>query len=173
MVWMKLVGAALVWIGCIGVGNFFVDNLKKRADSLTDIRKKMMLLQGDVGYASATLPEAVAKIVRFSREKDGFFALLSERLEQEDGVPFAEKWREAAKLSGSNLMLTKGDTEELARLGEYLGQQDRDTQIRQLEWYLKQSEETLTEIRKGEKEKIHLYRMLSVLGGAFLCIVLI
>ena len=69
--------------------------------------------------------------------------------------------------------MAREDAEELIRLGEYLGQQDKETQIRQLDWYLKQSEEALAEIRKGEKEKIHLYRMLSVLGGAFLCIILI
>ena len=85
----------------------------------------------------------------------------------------AKKWKQAVREAGGSLALAREDVEELARLGEYLGQQDKETQLRQLEWYLKQSEETLAEIRKGEKEKIHLCRMLSVLGGAFLCIVLI
>jgi len=173
MVGMKLAGVVFVWIGCIGIGNCLVNNLKRRAGSLADLRKKLMLLRGDVGYAGTTLPEAVEKVVRFSREKDGFFALLKFRLQQEDGVPFREKWEDAARVFGHRARLAKEDVEELVRLGEYLGRQDKDTQIRQLEWYLKQSEEALAQIRKGEKEKIHLYRMLSVLGGAFLCIVLI
>lgn len=170
---MKIIGTVLVWIGCIGVGNYMVQNLRRRTEGLTDLRKKLLLLRGDVAYASATLPEAAEKIARFSREKDGFFALLSEKLSMEDGVSFAEKWRAAAEEAAVKLSLVKTDLEELIRLGEFLGQQDKESQLRQLDWYLERSEETLSEIRKGEKEKVHLYRMLSVLGGAFLCIVLI
>lgn len=170
---MKLIGTVFVWIGCIGVGNYMVQNLRSRAESLADLRKKLLLLRGDVAYASAALPEAVERIAAFSRERDGFFALLTGKLAKEDGVSFAEKWRTAAVEAAGRLTLSKSDTDELIKLGEYLGQQDKDSQLRQLDWYLERSEETLAEIRKGEKEKIHLYRMLSVLGGAFLCIVLI
>ena len=171
--WMKLLGTALVWIGCIGIGNYLVENIKRRTGSLADIRKKLLLLRGDVGYASATLPEAVERIARLSGEQEGFFSLLASSLSEEDGVTFPEKWRLAVEGAGGSLALAREDAEELIRLGEYLGQKDKETQIRQLDWYLKQSEEALAEIRKGEKEKIHLYRMLSVLGGAFLCIILI
>ena len=70
--WMKLLGTALVWIGCIGIGNYLVENIKRRTGSLADIRKKLLLLRGDVGYASATLPEAVERIARLSGEQEGF-----------------------------------------------------------------------------------------------------
>ena len=171
--WLKLLGTALVWTGCIGVGNYLVENMKRRTGSLNDLRRKLALLRGDVGYASATLPEAVERVARLSGEKDGFFAALAQKLSEEDGISFSDKWRQAVDQAAAGLALTKEDEGELIRLGEYLGQQDKDAQLRQLDWYLKQSEETLSEIRKGEKEKIHLYRMLSVLGGAFLCIILI
>lgn len=171
--WVRIIGLLLVWIGCIGIGNSMVRNLRKRVQSLSDIRKKITLLRGDVGYAGATLPEAVERITRMSEEKEGFFVSLKEYLKQEDGVAFSEKWRQAVEASGSLLALNKEDKNELVRLGQFLGQQDRETQLRQLDWYLKQNEENLAEIRKGEKEKAHLYRMLSFLGGAFLCIILL
>ena len=34
--WMKLLGTALVWIGCIGIGNYLVENIKRRTGSLAD-----------------------------------------------------------------------------------------------------------------------------------------
>ena len=148
-------------------------NLIRRARSLNELRSGLILLRGDVEYASATLPEAVGRIAgRAGREQD-FFGKLIQRLEKEDGVSFAQKWKEAVEETAPMAALRAEDVEELNRLGEYLGQQNKESQLRHLDWYLQQSEEALAEIRKGEKEKVHLYRMLSVLGGAFLCIILI
>lgn len=171
--WLRIVGLLFIWTGCIGVGDCLVQSLRKRTRSLVDLRKKLTLLRGDVGYASATLPEAVERITRMSQEQEGFFVRLQAKLEQEDGAAFQEKWNQAVAECSPVLALSREDGAELMRLGQFLGQQDRDTQLRHLDWYLKQSEETLAEIRKGEKDKVHLYRMLSILGGAFLCIILI
>ena len=54
--WMKLLGTALVWIGCIGIGNYLVENIKRRTGSLADIRKKLLLLRGDVGGGREDCP---------------------------------------------------------------------------------------------------------------------
>ena len=171
--WIRVVGVILVWLGCIGMGDCMVRTHRKRIENLVDIRKKIVLLRGDVGYTGATLPESIERITRLSEEKEGLFLKLKELLEKEDGISFSDKWRQAVTLTGDKLALCKEDEKELTLLGQYLGQQDKETQLLQLDWYLKQSEETLAEIRKGEREKIRLYRMLSILGGAFLCIILL
>ena len=171
--WIRTLGVIFVWIGCIGIGNCMVEIHRKRIESLIDVRKKIMFLRGDVGYNGATLPESIERITRLSEEKEGIFLRLKELLEIDDGIPFSEKWRQAVISTGNRIALRKEDEKELLQLGQYLGQQDKETQLIQLDWYLKQSEETLAEIRKGEREKIRLYRMLSILGGAFLCIILL
>ena len=171
--WIKALGVVFVWIGCIGIGDCMIRNLRKRMESLMDLRKKLGLLRGDVAYAGATLPESIERITRLSGEQEGFFLQLKELLEQEDGEAFSQKWKKAVESSCGTLALTKNDEAELLRLGQFLGQQDKESQLYQLDWYLKLSEENLAEIRKGEREKIRLYRMLSILGGAFLCIILL
>lgn len=163
----------MVVLSSAGIGLYFSKEIKSRIDDLKELKKLIGLLRGDIRYQRTPLPEAISVVAkRNSGCYTVFFEKVSERLTQFTGSTFSEIWKEAVAKNLTDTSLSKKDKLHLIRFGENLGYLDKDMQMNNLDQYLNQLEDEITELSKTVKEKTYLYSSLGIMGGIFITIIL-
>lgn len=171
---IKIIGAFLVVISCGALGFYFSSELKTRISDLTELKKILTLLRGDIRYTNAPLPEAMQTL---SKRHDGtykqFLENVSNSLLELNGESFAKIWKKGVENNLLHTSLTKEDYQLINQLGESIGYLDKNMQINTLDLYTEQIEGTIEELSKSVKEKTHLYNSLGIMGGIFIIIILL
>lgn len=129
---MRMLGAALVVAGCGALGLAGVRRLDGRVRDLGELAAGLDVLQRELGWRLAPLPQALdraAKAVRGPAAQ--FFAQCAQRAGEVDGRPFQQVWRDS--LAAAPLRLAEEDKALLERLGPVLGRYDGDSQRLALE----------------------------------------
>ncbi len=171
---LKIIGCALIILSSAGMGFFFSNEMRCRIDELSELRKLVMLLRGDIRYGNTPLPEAVTALAR--RHKGSFaafFTQVSARLNELSGLTFQEIWKEAVEKELVDTSLSKRDKMHLLQFGENLGYLDKDMQMNTLDLFLSQLEEETKELSKSVKEKSYLYNSLGIMAGIFISIIML
>jgi stage III sporulation protein AB len=170
----KIIGSILVIASSTGIGFFFGNELKYRIHDLKELRKMMVLLQGDIRYANTPLPEAISSIARRNTGILGnFFTMTSKRLYELSGKTFSQIWKESVQKEVICTSLSKKDKLQMMEFGESLGYLDKEMQMNTLELYIAQLTEEITELSKNVNEKTYLYNSLGIMSGIFVTIIMI
>ena len=171
---IKLIGGLLVICSCGALGFYFSSELTNRIRDLTQLKKFLLLLRGDIRYTNTPLPEAVQVL---SKRHDGtykkFLENISKRLLELNGESFATIWKEGVEHDLLHTSLVKEDYALLNELGESIGYLDKNMQINTLDLYIEQIEATIEGLSKTVKEKTQLYNSLGIMGGIFITIILL
>lgn len=172
---LKLLGAALVLLSCGAAGAFLAEEKKKRLQSLREAKQFFLALQGEIRYGGTPLQEAmeVAGGRRAMGNLSPAFLEIAERMEQKSEGSFSVLWEEALSKRAKGAALKAGDLERLFRVGESLGQLDRETQLNCLEYYLAEVSHDIEGEEAALTEKVRLCRWLGALAGIFLCILML
>lgn len=127
----KLVGALLVIAASSGAGLTLAAAYARRPRSLAAWRAAADLLQTEVVYGAAPLPEALARAAAHAPDPVAG-ALLQVRagLVRSQGEPVSELWAAAVWDHAAAMGLTADDGQALADLGGALGRSDRQDQAR-------------------------------------------
>lgn len=171
---IKLLGSILVMAATTAIGLFMGMEKTNRVRQLRELKRLMMLLQGDIRYGRTPLPQALLALgennnTPFRR----FFLQVSKRLEEFGGDSFYQVWKYCAEQDLEETSLLKKDKERLVMLGENLGYLDVKMQLNVIELYLNQLEEEILAEAETLGEKVRLSRMLGVLSGIFLVVVML
>lgn len=170
---MKLVGCCLIISGASGYGFWLARRYGERLEALEYLRQMIYLLKGQILYANAPLEEAFETV---GRRTEGFLAELflqvADRIERQEGEPFAQMWKDTIEQMDKDALLTPKDRQSLKDLGEHLGFLDRDMQERNLLLYLEQLDLEIQKMRGQKQERSRLYSSLGIMGGLFLAILL-
>lgn len=170
----KVIGAALVILSTGGMGVYFSLILKERINDLKELNKIILILRGEIRYASNPLPEAVSNLAsRSEGEFRRFLLAVADKLDKLEGRTFNEIWRECVEKELVDTSLNKKDKMLLTRLGENLGYLDKEMQLNTIDLYITQVQGELDDAVDSVKEKVRLYNMLGVMAGIFITIVLI
>lgn len=171
---LKAVGAIMVILSSTAIGFYFSSLLRARIQELSDLRKTLFILRGDIQYGNTPLPEALQSIaLRNKSEFKPFYMQVSEKLCRLEGESFQEIWSNGVDQCLNETALTKEDKLELKRLGENLGHLDREMQVRTIDLYLEIIKREMEEATTTIKEKTKLYNTLGILAGLFITIVMI
>lgn len=134
----------------------------------------MFLLKGQILYANAPLQEGFEEV---GRRTNGpladVFSQVAERIEQQQGEPFCQIWKEEVERLEGETSFSLSDRQSLAALGEHLGFLDKDMQERNLLLYLEELDLTIEDLRTHRQERCRLYTSLGVMGGLFLAVLLL
>ena len=93
---MKIAGAVCIIVACTAMGFSFSFRLRCRYGELTELKKILYLLSGEIRFGGSTLDEAF-EMVRDRCEEPyrGFFSALSGELKKGGGRTLSQIWREA------------------------------------------------------------------------------
>ena len=65
MVMLKVTGGCMIFIGCLGLGLWYREQLNGRIKALRSLRNILELLASEVRYGRAALPECCVHIARY------------------------------------------------------------------------------------------------------------
>ncbi len=171
---IKIIGAVCIIIACTAIGFSKSYRLYGRYGELTELKKILCLLSGEIRFGSSTMEEAFETMAeRVEAPYNGFFGWLSGKLKERTSVSLSELWREAVEKKLSGARLDRGDKELMIRLGRDLGCLDRETQLNTITLAAEQVEERKQELSGELPKKMKLYNCLGILSGVFLTILLI
>lgn len=170
---LKFFGAALVLIATTGFGISYAADLRRRIVELRCLKKIMLMLRGEIKYAKAPLPEAFKSIAKRLRPPFScFLTTVAKELSALRGRTFQEVWEAAVRECLTGTCLTKGNREQLSRLGENFGYLDEEMQLGTIDLYLEQLELEIKRSEQTVESKTRVCHCLGVLMGLFVVILI-
>lgn len=91
-------------------------------------------------------------------------------LQEQSYQSFEAVWTEQVKQREKELLMTEEEQQLLCGIGKHLGYLDTDAQKRHLQLYKQEAQVFLEQYEKGKREKIKVYRSVSLLVGAMVCL---
>jgi len=171
---IKAIGIVIIILTSSGLGFIYANDLKKRILQMKSLKKIIIMLDGEIKYANAQLPEAFYSMSkRLEQPFAEFFLKVSEELRAFEGATFREVWNRHVETNLDQTRLTIKDKSLLKSLGENMGYLDREMQHNSITLYLEQLEKEIEEAECEVQTKTKVYHSLGVMGGLFLAIILI
>ena len=172
--WMKLLGAVFVIVGCSGLGAESAKRLKDRRRLLETMKRMMSQLKGEILYSNLTLPAAFFRTGQKGEGAAGkLFTSVAKRMEEKTGESFEEVWKAETEQFFQTCSLEKNEQDQLRAFGSCLGYLDRDMQERTMEFYMEELEQEIEVLKKAEPEKCRMFLGIGILAGLFLTVVLV
>lgn len=172
--YIKILGGLFLLCSSAAIGVLKAEELQVRVQRLQELKRMLVLLQGELRFHRAVLSEAFANVAeRVESPFDGFLADTAKKLESADHQGFERVWSE---MSG-NLLKTEGffaeDGKLFDLLGNSLGYLDLTMQMENLNLVLLQTQEILEKAKEQQEVKGKLYQMMGVTVGALLTLLII
>lgn len=170
---IKLFGIILILCSSSLIGFRLSRELEERILELSEIKKMIIMLRGEIKYGNSVLSEAFLSIGGRMKEPYGAFLLESqESMEQKKGQTFQEIWKEQVEKHLKKTTLSEKDLLRLNQFGEQLGYLDKDMQLSTIELYLEQLEEEINGARENSKKNGRLYQSLGIMGGVLITVLI-
>ncbi|MDO4453332.1 MAG: stage III sporulation protein AB [Eubacteriales bacterium] len=170
---LREVGLGMIFLTCSAIGVAAAREMKKRLQSLYDLQEAMLMLQGEIRYTGATLPEAFQHVALHSAHScSSFFESAGKMMDQLNHKSAKEAIACCAEKQLKSQGLKKEDLERLYRMGDQLGYLDQEMQIKGIEFYIEQQKSACRDAEKEYREKERIYHCLGIVGGLFLVILL-
>ena len=171
---LKLTGAIMICISSFLFGLKKAAILERRVQLLNDMEKSLILLGGEIKYASATLPEALLSVSRRTRGAIGdFYRAVYQNIRMESDKGFGEVWNEAVDLFLCDEEAMKGDADLLKEPGNQLGHLDISMQLKTIELCISRINLRQDEAIESNKAKSRVYKTFAAACGVLLTLVLL
>lgn len=171
---LQLAGTTLILGSTLWTGAYLAAKEKYRLKELEDLERGLILLQSQINYLSAPLPEVLESI---SWKTEGVigqaFLEAAERMSARDGSSAEEIWNDVWQKMFPHLFLTTEDLDALLLFGKTLGYLDKKQQessILLLQHYI---QSTLERGKKRLEKNGRLYYGMGSLSGLLLIVALL
>ena len=156
-----------MFLGCMLAGLQASARSKERVSLLEELRHVLKILEGELEYAHASLPEAFLKAGE-SRDPYGlFFSGMAEEMGTYPGKGRSEIFREQTAAVFSGTALKKEDVRILEELGERLGAADVHSQLQMLQLAEERAEFQKEKAQEEYRQKGKMARYLGICMGLF------
>ena len=171
---LKWIGIGLVICGSTAAGISFSKDLERRVKQLSELRKAIVMLQGEIRYSNSPLSEAFHHVsLRIKEPFAMFLEHVAGHMEAFCGETLSDIFMQHIQEDLKRTALLPGDLEQLGRLGDNLGYLDRQMQLETMNLYMEQLDMAHQEAKEHYRSKSRLYHCLGVMGGLFLAIIFI
>lgn len=172
--YIKIFGSVILLISTTAIGFFKAKELKKRVFCLMELRRTMIMLQGELRFHRAALSEAFENVSKRVEEPFSVFLLeASKRIEKRQFGDFGCIWGEMKEELMTCTSLKNEDKYLLEQLGRGLGYLDLEMQTESLNQVIYQTEEVIKSAKEQKEIKEKLYQTMGVTAGAFLVLLII
>lgn len=173
MIW-RLIGGTLVLVSTAAIGATLAGRIRAQEAWLKEIKLVFLLLGGELNYNKTPLPDAFLLLARrHSGPLTPFLKKVGEEIGRQSGNMLKEIWAEQAGKFLSDSPLSKGQKQEFVELGECFSETDSNARENTVAFYISRLEAELLKLQQSGKDKAYLYRMLGMLGGAFLLVLIL
>ena len=167
---LKWIGAAIILLGCGGVGFRLAGSHRQKEKELRDLLSALDLLSCELRYRMTPLPELCLQTERVIRGAIGkMFHALHDELERQI-APDAGCCMNAVVSQSSLSPVTK---QLLQGLGRTLGRFDLDGQLQGIEAIRMESVQALDALTKDRDTRLRSYQTLGLCAGVALAILLL
>ena len=169
---IRILGAALLTVGCGGLGLSAVNRLDSRVRDLRELSAGLEILQRELGWRLSPLPKALEAASGGTHERAAqFFAYCARESRQLAGAPFRTLWSRG--LERCPLRLNREDRALLEQLGPVLGRYDGESQRQAVENVLTGLSRRLVQAEDDRRRLGRVYGVLGLTAGLILTLVLI
>ncbi len=171
---LKLIGAVLIIAGTVGLGFSCRQDLKDRLYHTKSIHTIMDLLESEISYSKASLPEACRMI---SRRMDEPYATglykVWELMNSNQGLAFSFVWKQEMGKCMSNISIDNSEKESFLNFVDSTGYADNQMQLKMLEKCKNVLKQAINRQEEKMENKSKVVMSIGIIGGLFLTIVLL
>lgn len=172
--YLKLIGGILLIGSSAAIGSMKAEELTTRVKMLTEWKRMLVLLQGELRFHRGTLSESFENVAdRVKTPIRDFLRQMAEKMQGMDPGGLEKAWSE----SGGLLLLKDGfckeDEQLLETLKSSLGYLDLTMQTETLNLAVLQTEDALQKAREQRDCKGKIYQTMGVTVGAILTLLII
>lgn len=171
---LKIVGAVLILLACIGYAGGLLGQVTRRRDVLKSCLELTELLSGEIRYDRVPIEEALESIrSRIDRELACVLHQIADGLKTGDHANLEELWSQSFEDAKQKLFLTEEELGEVQDIGKNLGFLDSEVQVNHLMGCRERLKKSLEKTQQELDEKRRLYRYLSLAAGIFVILILV
>ena len=171
--YIKLIGSLFLLGSASSIGFLKSEELTERVKKLQEMKRMMILLQGELRFHRAELSEAFENVAERVQEpfKD-FLKETGRRLEKKD-AGFDKIWEETSVKILTAEGIKREDEQLLDLLKSSLGYLDLTLQTETLNLAILQTEDSINQAKEQQARKGKLYQTMGVTVGALLVLLII
>lgn len=169
---MKLIGAVMILLGCLGAALRYTYGLDRRIQRLEELQEILERLQEEIRYSRMTLPECFLQLEQGSgNDFERIFAKIGREALDKPEERFQDLLREGLGEALREILppLEERQFYEFASQG---GLRREEMQVRALERSRRRIGEIAEECRVGRREKGRVAWSLAAMGGLLLVVLL-
>lgn len=170
----RTTGIILIMASTVWAGAALAAREKYRLRELAEMERGVLLLEGQITYLSAPLPEVLENV---SRKTAGIvgegFRQTAERMMRRDGALAEDIWGEVWQEIQKESYFRKEDMDALLLFGKTLGFLDKEQQKNSIRLFLRYLEGAQEQGRRRLDKNGRLYYGVGVLSGLLLVTVLL
>lgn len=170
----KFIGSLLIISATSLWGVRTANGFKEEYRQIQYIQKILWQIKSRIGYTRADLGEVFFRVAREVREPYKSWLMgISKEMERNDGKLIAQIWREQTMEKLRSSGLPESEVQRMAQVGDCMGSVDIELQMKNLELYISELEQSMNEMRPAIQEKVRVYHWLGVTGGVFISVLLL
>ncbi|NLL76771.1 MAG: hypothetical protein GX235_05940 [Clostridiales bacterium] len=171
---LRFIGIVLLMSGSFGLGWSLKNRMKENLNSLYQIQQIFKMLQNEITYSKASLPEACRRIGYKVKEPYGnAFEEIYEKMLINSGCSFSEIWKQSMKKYLNGVTLSEEEKKICLDFGDCAGYVDGKMQAQAIEQYIHRLELSVKKLEEDIINKSKVIMSLSVMGGLLITIILI
>ena len=172
--YIKIIGSLFLMTSAAAIGFLKADELNERVKQLKELKRMMILLQGELRFHRAVLSEAFENVSeRVEEPFASFLKEVAEGVEKKDLGGFERVWNEMSRQLLRGDGFAKEDEMLLEMLGSSLGYLDLTMQTETLNLAVLQAEDAIKLAKEQQEAKGKLYQTMGVTAGALLTLLII
>lgn len=170
----QFIGCVCILSATTGAGILYEKELKMYLDRLMYLRHIIYMLQGEIEYSAAPLPQVFRQVAGRVREPyRSWLRGLETQIEEREYEDFSRIWKRCFDRYLKELKLKKAHSDQLKELGDYLGTVDVSGESKCFALYLNRLEPEIQRFREEIAAKKRIGNCLGVMSGVFLVVVLL
>lgn len=175
MVWgCKIIGAVCVLGAAMYGGMSFSQSYDNRYRQLRHIYSILLQLKSELEYMNTPLPECFLHLGESAKEPmKAWLIQIGEDLGRQEGDSFSAIWLRSLTFLFDTSALLKEDIALLQELGDKLGVQDGQSQMKAIDYTLLQIERNRVSLEKEIKEKKKVVTTIAMFVGFITLIILL
>lgn len=171
---LKLIGAALVTAGAAGLGISYRQDLKDRLYHTKCLYTILELLESEISYSKAALPEA-CRMISYRTKKPYSSGLYNvwKIMNSNSGLTFSLVWKQEMGKCMHDIPIGSTEKEEFLNFADSTGYADNQMQLKMLEKCKKSVGEAIKHQEERMENKSKVVMSMGLIGGLLLTIVLL
>ena len=171
---IRILGIVFVLSATLWCGAYFAMKETYRLQELEELERALIYLQGEIGYLSAPLAEAMEGISwKLEGQIGGIFHQVAEKLAERKEETAEKVWKEIWQKEGIHSFLTLEDLDAILAFGCSLGYLDKTQQEKSIGLLLRYIENALSRGRKRLEKNGRLYYGMGCLSGLLIVVTLL